>query len=377
MIFYLIILIASVFILALVAWNVLAWPCVLNHASDDDRRRFAGSLSILIPARDEENNLPSCMNSVLSQGECLLEVLVYDDHSTDRTSEIIDEYAVRDSRVRKIKPQELPSGWCGKNFACDRLARESTGEWILFLDADACLASEAAMRVLAETDRRNITLLSCWPSLKLNGFWEKMLMPMLNFVVFTLFPAQLSLVRKDASLGLAHGACLLVRREEYYKIGGHSIVRDQIFEDTRLAQIWRERGEHSLCLDGQHTVQVRMYNSFGEIWSGFQKNFYPAFRRKINFWLFLLFHFILFVFPFIALTVAIFNSQKIWPIFLAAASAIMMRLMMAIRFHHPLWSILLHPQAEILLIFLGLSSWWRCRSGKGVEWKGRNYQRAA
>jgi glycosyltransferase involved in cell wall biosynthesis len=313
----------------------------------------------------------------LIQGFVLREVIVYDDHSTDRTSEVINEYAARDNRVRQIQPDTLPSGWCGKNFACHRLSSEAKGEWLLFLDADARLTKNAAARMLEESSLRNVTLLSSWPGLEMSSFWEKVLMPMLNFVVFTLFPAPLSVVRKDASLGLAHGACLLAHRRTYTKIGGHTLVRDQIFEDTRLAQVWRERGETSLCLDGQSVARVRMYNSFSDIWNGFQNNFYPAFRRKVSFWFFLLFHLSFFMLPFFALPFALFNLAEKWPLVCIALSVITMRMMMAIRFNHPLWSALLHPLAEIVLIALGLSSWWRCRSGKGVEWKGRTYRRTA
>ncbi|HXG66232.1 MAG TPA: glycosyltransferase, partial [Blastocatellia bacterium] len=160
---------------------------------------------------------------------------------------------------------------------------EARGDWLLFLDADARLTDAAVARMVEEALCRKVTMLSGWPGLTLQSFWEKALMPLLNFVTFTLFPAPLSLVRDDASLGLVHGACILVDRKAYDAIGGHTAVRDQIFEDQRLAHLWRARGHRGICLDGQGIVSARMYHSFGEIWGGFQKNFYPAFRREVNF----------------------------------------------------------------------------------------------
>ena len=339
----------------LVAANAALWPKV------SPERHSPGEVSVLIPARNEAANLPQCLASVLIQ-DGIREVLVYDDHSDDATPEVVRRYAERDPRVRLLSARPLPEGWRGKTFACHTLAAEAGAEWLLFLDADAVLAPGALAGVLAEARRRSLSLLSCWPGLRLQSFWEKLLMPMLNFVVFTLYPAPLAARRPlEASLGLAHGVMMLARRDSYERVGGHAAVRNELFEDTLLARWWRKRGERSLCLDGQHVVQTRMYRSFREIWRGFQKNFYPAFRSPVSFWVFLAFHTVVFLGPFLAAN---------W---VAAGCVIAMRLLLAVRFRHPAWSCALHPLAETLLIALGLVSWWRYRHGGGVEWKGRRY----
>jgi glycosyltransferase involved in cell wall biosynthesis len=361
---FLILSILAMMFLALVAWNIFAWPKVAGAGNATDTH--TNSISVLIPARNEERYLPACLNAVLRQGAFVAEVLVYDDHSTDATARVIRDYAARDGRVRPVQSTALAEGWCGKNFACAQLARGARSDWVLFLDADARLADGAVARMIAEVRQRRLTLLSCWPGLTLLGFWEKALMPLLNFTVFTLFPAPLSLVRDDASLGLAHGACLLFHRQSYEAVGGHAAVRDQIFEDTRLAQLWRASGRRGLCLDGQDLVSVRMYGSFAEIWRGFQKNFFPAFRHQTSFWAFLALHATVFFAPFFLLGV----STNVVP---AEACVLLMRAMLAARFRHPWWSVLLHPLSEAVLIALGLSSWWRCKSSKGVAWKGRVY----
>lgn len=355
----------AVIILAVVAWNVFAWPKVSTCIGVPNVP--PQSVSILIPARNEERHLPACLDAALQQGEVVAEVLVYDDHSTDASAQIICAAAALDERVRLVNSTALAAGWCGKNFACAQLAQAARTPWMLFLDADARLATGAVARMVAEAERRQVTLLSCWPGLVMKSGWEKALMPMLNFVVFTLYPAPLALLRNDASLGLAHGACLLVERASYEAIGGHTAVRDQIFEDTRLAQLWRAQGQHSLCLDGQELVQVQMYNSFREIWRGFQKNFYLAFRHAASFWAFLALHTVVFLAPFFGLGWSRAAA-------LAAAGVVLMRTLLTARFHHPWWSVLVHPLSEVILLALGLSSWWRCRSGKGVTWKGRVYR---
>ncbi|HQR35883.1 MAG TPA: glycosyltransferase family 2 protein [Blastocatellia bacterium] len=359
--------ILAISILALVAWNVIAWPKVSNATPSNSP---SNAVSILIPARNEERNLPGCLDAALRQDATVAEILVYDDHSTDATASIVRDYAQRDPRVRLVPAVPLADGWCGKNFACAQLAQQARSEWMLFLDADARLTHGAAKRMATEATRRKLTFLSCWPGLTLFSFWERVLMPLLNFTVFTLFPAPLSLLRQDASLGLAHGACLLMHRATYHELGGHGAVRDQIFEDTRLAQLWRERGKRGLCLDGQDIVHVRMYDSLGDIWRGFQKNFFPAFRHETSFWAFLALHASTFLAPFFLIFVNINFA-------LVAGLVLAMRALLAIRFRHSSWSVLLHPLGEAILIGVGLSSWWRCKTGKGVAWKGRVYQSSA
>ncbi|HZH29593.1 MAG TPA: glycosyltransferase [Pyrinomonadaceae bacterium] len=377
MILFYLLLIAAAALLGVALWNALAWPRVAAGASAATGR---ARVSILIPARDEETNLAACLDAALAQEDAgtICEVLIYDDHSTDRTPAVIKHYATLDARVKSVPSAPLPDGWCGKTFACAQLAAAARGEWLLFLDADARLCAGAATRMLAEATNRTVagravTLLSCWPALEMRGFWERVLMPLLNFVVFTLYPAPLALKRADASLGLAHGACLLADAQTYARVGGHAAVRAELFEDVRLAQLWRARGEASLCLDGRGTVSVRMYRSFAEIWGGFQKNFFPAFRRESNFWLFMATHLSLFLLPFICAPL-FYGTRAGVACAALALCALLMRATLALRFGHPWWSVALHPLGEAILVALGLSSWRRCKSGRGVEWKGRRYR---
>lgn len=348
---------------ALVAWNVMAWP----HARAAGPVR-PGSVSVLIPARNEAAHIAACLDAALAGGASIREIVVYDDRSTDETAAIVGAYAYRDPRVRLVAGEELPRGWCGKNHACAQLARRAAGQWLLFLDADARLRPGAADRLLGEARDRRATMISVWPRLEMRTFWEHALMPMLNVVTFSLFPAPLSFRRGDPSLALAHGACVLVDRLAYERVGGHTAVKGEIFEDQRLARLWRAAGERSFCLDGQAAVSVRMYRSFAEIWSGFQKNFYPAFRHEVSFWIYLTFHLLVFTLP---LVLAIASPSPLT--IAAAAGTILIRLLLAMRFRHPLWPLFVHPVAESVLVGIALSSWWRCRSGRGVEWKDRRY----
>jgi len=354
-------------ILLLVVWNAASWPRV---------RRFPASeagISVLIPARNEERNLSECLASAAQQGVSVQEILVYDDHSTDRTAQVVVEAAKQDPRIRLLRPEPLPEGWKGKPFACVQLAKSASCEWLLFLDADARLEPYAVPQMVFAAERTGASLVSFWPGLVLETAVEQWLMPMLNFVVFTLYPAPIGFRYMWPSLGLAHGACMLFRADTYHRLGGHGLVAQELFEDTVLARKWREQGERSLCFDGQDVVRVRMYTSLAEIWSGFRKNFYPAFRTETGFWLFLLFHAVAFLLPFAWAAGSVASGRPCAWAIAASAAVLAMRLIQCGRFRYPVWSALVHPTAEIALLALGISSWASVRSGRGVEWKGRRY----
>jgi chlorobactene glucosyltransferase len=340
--------------------NVLFWPKLQGGKPE-----IIGTVSILIPARNEEVNIVSCLESITSQ-QNIIEVLVYNDHSTDETGALVKSFRQTHPLVRLIEPIDLPAGWTGKNFACYQLASHAKGEWLLFADADARFSEGAVAGMLSEAVNRKASFVSCWPGLEMRSFWEKLLMPLLNFFVFSTYPAPISFKHDMPSLGIAHGACIMMNRDVYHKIGGHSRVSNQIFEDTQLARLWREEKERSLCFDGQNIVKVRMYETLGEIWLGFQKNFYPGFKSSLSFWLFIIMHASLFLIPFLLFYISqylLFMAFSVW----------LMRILLALRFKHPVWSALLHPLSESLLLALAISSWWQCISGKGVLWKGRSY----
>lgn len=355
-------------VLVLVVWNATGWARLRPGGPPS-----SSSVSILIPARNEEANIGECLAAAADQGDTVREILVYDDHSTDGTATVVRKIMEWDPRIRLLDPQPLPAGWKGKPFACSQLAQAASGEWLLFLDADTRLTSHTAGEIVRVAEQSHATLLSLWPGLRLESWVEQWLMPMLNMVVFTLYPAPLSFKRNWPCLGLAHGACMLFHRETYQRLGGHTLVKSELFEDTVLAREWRRLGERSLCWDGQDVVHVRMYSSLGQIWQGFLKNFYPAFRTSLGFWSFLVFHAGLFLSPFLASSVCVVKGVPCPWLFAWASAVLSMRLVQCLRFRYPVWSALIHPTAEAMLILVGLASWWSVRSGRGVVWKGRRY----
>jgi chlorobactene glucosyltransferase len=333
------------------------------------------SVSVLIPARNEETNLENCVKAAVSNAQSLAEILIYNDDSTDQTQRVIDQLRVEFAgTVRQIARRDLPKNWAGKTHACQRLAEGAHARWLLFIDADTQLMPGAIDQLVGIAEKRNASLLSAWPHIEMRSIPERLLMPLLNFVVFTLFPAPIARIRTGPTLGLAHGACILADREAYMRLGGHTLVQAQIFEDTSLAREWRAHGENSQVTDGRLVASVRMYEDFRGIWNGFTKNYYPAFSSRLSFLIFQLYMSVTgFLLPaFVLALVASGMLTYAWLPF--AAASVAARLLVALRFRHPLLSVLFHPFAVGMMVVLGFRSWWLSEHGGGVEWKGRQYR---
>lgn len=243
-------------------------------AGDDAPR-----ISVLIPARDEGDTIGHCLEGVLAQDHPIHEVLVLDDRSTDDTPSVIDEVAARDPRVRRIEGGPLPAGWMGKNHALSQAAGRASGEWLLFVDSDVQLAPEAVRQAIAEAQAHDADMLSWFASLELRSFWEHSLMPFVaDFIV--LFSPLDRINEPGDDQCLANGQFILIRRQVYDRIGGHAANRDSVIDDVSMARAVKFGGWRLRMVFAPALMRTRMYASFGTIWRGWAKNFYPAMQRQ-------------------------------------------------------------------------------------------------
>ena len=330
-------------------------------------------ISVLIPARNEENNISKCVRSILKSKSYFSEILIYNDHSEDNTQIEIDRLLKLDKRIKKADTKSLSKGWIGKSFACYQLAEQSVGDWILFLDADTEFSGKIEDMVSLAKEK-NISMLSAWPMIKMDSISEKIFMPILNFVVFSLCPVPFSEKLNSRNLGLAHGACILFNKKIYSDLGGHKLVRNDLFEDTRLARIWRDKKEKNYCIDGKNIISVKMYSSFSSIWDGFLKNYYPSFSKEVSFFIFQIFFFLSYFLLPIYLIFRMINNFEIINLLLLFF-IFLPRIIISIKFKHSLLSVIFHPFAILTMILLGFNSWWSFKYGKGLKWKDRIYEK--
>lgn len=236
-------------------------------------------VSVLIPARNEERCIVRCLESVLHQTYPHYEVIVVDDGSTDATPALLACAAHRHPRLRVLRNETLPVGWTGKNYACWRAVAAAQGEWLLFLDADTAASPHLLASIMVAARQQQVDLLSLFPLLEMETFWEQLFLPAFRAMIYAAFPLE----RVNAPDALPHevvanGQCLLVRRDWYAAIGGHAAVRNAVLEDVSLGQRLRASGGSVGAAPGLHLIRVRMYTSRQEVLEGLTKNAFAGFR---------------------------------------------------------------------------------------------------
>lgn len=244
-------------------------------------------ISVIVPARNEENNIRRCVQALFDQDYPEYEVIVVDDCSTDATSQILEQMLVeeRETRFRVIAGEELPSGWAGKPHALIQGAAVAHGEWLCFVDADTFSSPLLLAASINTAQRTGADLLTMLTYQELGSFWEKVILPLIFTGLSVGFPAQRvnDPERPDA---IASGQFILIRQEVYQETGGHASVRDRIDEDKALAELIKGGGYRLLLADGRLVARTRMYTSFREIWEGFTKNIYLGLRDRLGLLLF-------------------------------------------------------------------------------------------
>ena len=224
-------------------------------------------VSIIVPARNEEACLRDCLQSLAAQDGVDFQIIVVDDHSTDRTREI----ALSFPGVEVISPSPLPSGWTGKNNALVAGFAEARGAWLLFTDADTVHLPGSLARALAEAKQQGAEMLSYSPEQITVTFWEMATLPVVFAELARQYPPRV--VSDPASpAAAANGQYILIRRETYNAVGGHAAVADSLLEDVALARAVKSSGRKIRFRYAADAVRTRMYRNFSQLREGWTKN---------------------------------------------------------------------------------------------------------
>lgn len=339
-------------ILAILAGNML----YLRKWSGMAPLRSLPALSVLIPARNEEANLQRLLPSLLSQNYPRFEVIVYDDASEDQTWEVIQSFY--DERLKPLRGSGPPSGWVGKVHALFQATRYATGELYLFLDADAQLEDQDALRRLVQRfdTLPEDSVLTGLTRLRGRG---KLLVSLVPNAILSGLPWFLVRALRLKSLGALNGQCWMIPAEMYHQHEPHQALPDEVLEDVRIGRYLKGCGITPMMVDVQSEISVFMYTDFGEAWRGFLKNTYLILGgAPITFALLILLFLIIYVLaPFVS------------PWFLLSLYAIKGCSDRISGF--PLWVTLLAPISYILGAVLGIHSaishwtgnvWWKERT---------------
>jgi glycosyltransferase involved in cell wall biosynthesis len=238
---------------------------------------MAPEVSIIVPARNEEACLGKCLDSLTRQPGLDFEIVVVDDSSTDRTREV----ALSFPGVRVVDAPPRPSGWNGKSNAVAAGAKEVSGKWLLFTDADTVHVPGSLASSLAEAKQHGASLLSYSPEQEVHGFWEKAFMPVIFAELACTYEAS-EVNDPKSPVAAANGQYLLVTREAYEAVGGFAAVASSLLEDVALARAVKRSGRKLYFRFGGDAVRTRMYRSFAQLREGWTKNLvllFPAARK--------------------------------------------------------------------------------------------------
>jgi len=229
-------------------------------------------VSALIPARNEAASIARTVRSVAAQPE-VAEIIVIDDHSEDGTADILESLKEEIPQLRAIRVGNPPPGWTGKAHALSVGAREATGNWLLFTDADTDHRPGSLDAVLERASKERADMISLSPAQETVTWWEKGVIPFAYFELARRFRFT-KINDPKSKAAAANGQYMLIRRAVYEAIGGHEAVHGEILEDVALAQRLKGDGRRILFLPGVRWVSTRMYRSFGDMWAGWRKNLY-------------------------------------------------------------------------------------------------------
>jgi len=334
-------------------------------------------VSVLIPARDEEANIRAALEGALANAGVALEVIVLDDHSTDRTAAIVGEIAAVDPRVRLESAPPLPDGWCGKQRACALLAEQARHPLLFFVDADVRLAPDALARMVAFLRASRSDLVSGVPRQMTGTFFERLLIPFIHFMLLAFLPFPRMRRTTKPAFAAGCGQVFLARAEGYHAAGGHAAIRSSLHDGIMLPRAFRRAGLRTDLCDITPIATCRMYHGAREVVSGLLKNATEGMAGPVLIWIFSALLFLGQLLPVILLAVLAAGEgwpRPEWPLVVAAvACGYAIRLVSAARYRQSWTSALLHPLGVLVFLALQWTAWWRTRQGVASVWKGREY----
>ncbi len=334
------------------------------------------AVSVLIPARNEERSIGPAVEAALASRGVEVEVIVLDDHSKDGTAGVVRASASRDDRVRLEQAPPLPDGWCGKQHACHVLAGLASHDLLLFVDADVRLAPDGLARTVAFLEASGADLVSGVPHQETGTFLEKLLIPLIHFVLLGFLPLRRMRNSTHPAYAAGCGQLFLARRHAYEQAGGHAAIRASLHDGVTLPRAFRHAGLRTDLFDATDAASCRMYRSAGEVWRGLAKN---ATEGLANPRVILFFTLLLLggaVLPFVLLPLALVRGElaAVALTLTAVGLAWLPRLAGAIRFRQSLLGAILHPVGVLVLMAIQWCALIRSLLGRPAAWKGRQYR---
>lgn len=313
--------------------------------------------------RNESENVEGSINSLLATSLIpSLEIIALNDNSRDGT----EAQLLKFSQIKVISGVELPQGWLGKNFACHQLTAHSTGDYLVFVDADVRLKHSAVASAITEMKRYKWDFISPYPQQIAVSFSERLIQPLLQWSWISSVPLRFAERTRYLSMVIANGQFMIIKRAAYIKSGGHKAIRSEVLEDLELARLLVSHGFRGGVAIGSDIATCRMYKNRSELFNGYTKSLWRAFGSLPGSIATALFLFLTGVLP---ILLAISGYPVAW---VGYFLLVLSRYLSALRTRSTsaASSALLHPLSILFLIYLLGHSWYRKSKGT-LTWRGR------
>ncbi len=337
-------------------------------------------VSVILPARNEEEFIGKCLDSLIEQDYTNYEIIVVDDSSEDATGKIISEYAKKNSKIIPVSAQIKPDGWMGKNWACMEGYKKATGELLLFTDADTKHSQNVISLAVSHLLSFNLDALSAIPKMCTIDFWTRITLPMISTFLHTRFSA----VRvNDPSKKTAYffGSFFIIKQKTYKEVGMHEGVKHEIIEDGALGKKVKESGHKMKMTRGDHLIEAVWARDKSTLWNALKRLMIPLYlqNEKIAIGIFFAVLFLLFMpFPILAYsTLWVLETTSFSILFVASFVASIMIYIGAIIEVKKLLQLrlidALFAPIGSLIVVLGFLGGLLQAKNSTVSWRGRKY----
>ncbi len=338
-------------------------------------------VSIILPARNEEEFLGKCLDSLIDQDYKDYEIIVIDDSSEDSTGKIISEYAKKNSKVIHVSAREKPEGWMGKNWACMEGYRKATGELLLFTDADTTHKPNVISLAVSHLLSFELDALSTIPKMLTFDFWTNITLPMISTFLHTRFSA-LNVNNPSKKTGYFFGSFFILKKSTYEQVGMHEGVKHEIIEDGALGKKVKESGHKMKMVRGEHLVEAVWARDKVTLWNALKRLMIPLYLQsgKIAIGIFFAVLFLLFV-PFPILATSVLLPTETLSSMILCITAFVASLLIYIgavieakkglelRYVHALFA----PLGSLVVVLGFLSGLLQAKKTSSVTWRGRSY----
>ena len=346
-----------------------------------DNSTLTPRVSVILPARNEEKYISKCLETLSTQDYNDFEIIAIDDSSEDKTGEIIEEFAEKDSKIIHVTAREKPENWMGKNWACMEGFKKVTGDLILFTDADTKFEKNVITLAVSHLQSENLDALTVIPRLRCIDRITKITLPMLSTFLHSRYSA-LNVNNPKKKVGYFFGSFFVIKRKVYEEIGTHEKVKQEIIEDGALGKITKESGYALKMVRGEHLIEALYSRSSKEMWNGLKRLMVPLYHQdsKSAIGVFFAVLFILFMpIPLLIYSIIAFEPNLSFTTLLISSiistitifSASIMETKMGLNLS--IVNSIFAPVGSIIVVLGFLSGILQANKSTAVSWRGRKY----